>query len=251
MIHNYIRMLTYKEKEIPHFEWVANNKCVAGFSTRLGGVSSGVYESMNVGLHSKDEREHILENRKRFFDAVAPQFSIKNLHQIHSADIVEVTDSFVNDTEADGFFTTKKGVLLTISIADCGSVLFHDDDFSIVAGLHCGWRGTRDGIIQNMVEILSDYVSIEKITAYIGPMIAQESYEVGAEFLDYFPKDFFTTKKDSLHFDLNGCVATTLQQCGIKKIHNANLDTYANRDLFFSYRRDGPTGRLCSYIGIK
>ena len=115
--------MQYVETDIPHFEWLNNPRCIAGFSTRKGGVSYGVYASMNVGLHSKDEHENVLENRSRLFQQVAPQFKILNLHQIHSADVIRADASFVNDYEADGFFTTGKGLLLTISIADCGSVL--------------------------------------------------------------------------------------------------------------------------------
>lgn len=243
-------MATYLETSIPHFEWASGPQCIAGFSTRKGGVSSGVYNSMNTGLHSEDNRDHITENRSRFFNAVAPGFKIKNLHQIHSTTIVEVNDTFVNDTKADGFFTTKRKVLLTISIADCGSVLFHDSKFSIVAGLHCGWRGTRDGIIQNMVEKLSTYTPKSDLTAYIGPMIAKENYEVGKEFINYFPKEYLSLQNDTLHLDLNAAVVASLQRSGIRNIFNANMDTYSNPDLFFSYRRDGKTGRMCSYIGL-
>lgn len=244
-------MLKYNEKSIPHYEWLANERCVAGFSTRKGGISSGVYASMNTGLHSLDAPENVRTNRQRLFEAVAPGFSIANLHQIHSAKIVEVDENFENDTEADGFFTTRSGILLTISIADCGSVLFHDKDFSVIAGLHCGWRGTRDGIIQTMVEKLSSFAQPQNLTAYIGPMIAQENYEVGQEFHDYFPEKFLIPHGNSLHLDLNSCVASILQECGIGTIHNANLDTFTNPDLFFSYRRDGKTGRMCSFIGKK
>ena len=108
--------MQYVESDIPHFEWLDNPRCIAGFSTRKGGVSSGVYASMNVGLHSKDEHENVLENRSRLFQQVAPQFKILNLHQIHSADVIRADASFINDYEADGFFTTEKGRLLTISI---------------------------------------------------------------------------------------------------------------------------------------
>ncbi len=239
------------ETPIPHGLWLDNDKCIAGFSTRKGGVSSGVYESMNTGLHSKDDAENVKQNRRLFFDAVAPNFQVANLKQIHSADVVRVDSSFCNDTEADGFYTTEKGVVLSVSIADCGSVLFHDEAFSLVAGLHCGWKGTRDGIIQNMVKILSEFSDPRSLTAYIGPMIQQENYQVGKEFLDYFPKQYFISRNGSYYFDLNCCVETILRDCNVGTIFNSKLDTYSNVDLFYSYRRDGQTGRMCSYIGLK
>lgn len=243
--------MIYKETPIPHFSWFENDYCLAGFSTRKGGFSEGVYSSMNTGLHSKDNHDVVLQNRKLFFDSVAPQCKVMNLKQIHSAKIVCVDSSFQNDTEADGFFTTEKGIVLSISIADCGSVLFHDDAFSIIAGLHCGWRGTRDGIVQNMLSELSKLTDIQNLTAYIGPMIQQESYEVGEEFLDYFPHEFLTKRDNSLYLDLNGCVESILRENGVGTIHNAKLDTFSNPDLFYSYRRDGQTGRMCSFIGLK
>ena len=243
--------MTYLEQPIAHYSWVNNEHCIAGFSTRKGGASSGVYASMNTGLHSADNHALVLQNRATFFNALAPQCTIANLRQIHSADIVRVDSSFVNDTEADGFFTTEKGVILSISIADCGSVLFHDKHFSLVAALHCGWRGTRDGIIQNMLVQLSKFVDPSELTAYIGPMIAQENYEVSDEFLYYFPKEFLAMQNGSLHLDLNGCVEEILQTQGVGTIHNAKLDTYANPEQFFPYRRDGQTGRMCSFIALK
>ena len=243
--------MQYVESDIPHFEWLDNPQCIAGFSTRKGGVSSGVYASMNVGLHSKDEHENVLENRSRLFQQVAPQFKILNLHQIHSADVIRADASFINDYEADGFFTTEKGLLLTISIADCGSVLFHDKDFTIIGGLHCGWRGTRDGIIQNMIATLSQFANPQNLVAYIGPMIQKENYEVGAEFRDFFPHKFLEERNNNLYLDLNGCVETILQDCNVGEIHNSRLDTFSNPETFFSYRRDGTTGRMCSFIGLK
>lgn len=243
--------MIFPESPIPHYSWIDNNQCVAGFSTRKGGVSSGIYESMNVGLHSKDKPENVRENRARFFNAVAPGFKVVNLHQIHSAKVVRVDSSFINDTEADGFYTTERNILLTISIADCGSVIFHDKDFSIIAGLHCGWRGTRDGIIQNMISELSKFVNPQDLTAYIGPMIQKDSYEVGQEFRNYFPEKFLYETGNSLHFDLNARVESILKEENVGTIYNAKLDTFTNPNLFFSYRRDGQTGRMCSFIGKK
>lgn len=243
--------MAFLEQPIPHFSWIENEHCIAGFSTRKGGASTGVYASMNTGLHSADNPALVLQNRATFFNALAPQCSIAHLRQIHSAKIVRVDSSFVNDTEADGFFTTQKGVVLSISIADCGSVLFHDKHFSLIAALHCGWRSTRDGIIQNMLAELSSFVDPSELTAYIGPMIAQENYEVGSEFLDYFPKKFLATQNGSLHLDLNGCVEELLKAQGVGSIFNPKIDTYSKPDLFFSYRRDGLTGRMCSFIGLK
>lgn len=243
--------MSFSEQPIPHFSWINNKYCIAGFSTRKGGASSGVYESMNTGLHSQDNQTLVSQNRATFFNALAPKFTIANLHQIHSANIVRVDSSFINDTEADGFFTTEKGIILSISLADCGSVLFHNKNFSIVAALHCGWRGTRDGVIQNMLAQLAPFVAPSELTAYIGPMIQQENYEVGNEFLDYFPKKFLASQNGTLHFNLNGCVEEILQQQGVGTIYNEKLDTYSNQNLFFSYRRDGQTGRMCSFIGLK
>ena len=193
--------MQYKECAVPHFEWIDKTQCVAGFSTRKGGLSQGVYASMNVGLHSKDDHELVVANRKKLFSTVAQELQPVNLHQIHSADIIRVEKEYEKEVQADGFYTTERGVLLTISIADCGSVLFHDDDFTVVGALHCGWRGTRDGVIQNMLRELSQFVELQKLSAYIGPMISKENYEVGPEFQEYFPAEFLTARNNSLYLD--------------------------------------------------
>jgi len=243
--------MQYKGCAVPYFEWIDTTQCVAGFSTRRGGVSQGVYASMNVGLHSKDDHELVVANRKNLFSTVAQELKPVNLHQIHSADIIRVEKDYEKEVQADGFYTTERGVLLTISIADCGSVLFHDDDFTVVGALHCGWRGTRDGVIQNMLRELLQFVEPQKLSAYIGPMISKENYEVGPEFQEYFPTEFLTARNNSLYLDLNGCVEAILREGNVGKIYNAQLDTFSNPDLFFSYRRDGQTGRMCSFIGLK
>lgn len=243
--------MVYAAEPIPHYVWIDNPQCVAGYSTRLGGLSEGVYACMNTGLHSKDNPDVVRKNRDMFFKATAPGLAVKNLHQIHSAKVVRVDSHFVNDTEADGFYTTEKGLVLSISIADCGSVLFHDDAFSIIGGLHCGWKGTRDGVIQALVKELCQFTQPERLTAYIGPMIQKDNYEVGNEFYDYFPHEFLEKRNGSLYLDLNGRVESLLRKLHIGTIHNANMDTFSNPEMFFSYRRDGITGRMCSYIGLK
>ena len=206
----------------------------------------------------KNYNQFLVKNENGFNYYVLPSAMLKDFdfkfdratgHM--SLSMLKDKKDYEKEVQADGFYTTERGVLLTISIADCGSVLFHDDDFTVVGALHCGWRGTRDGVIQNMLRELSQFVEQQKLSAYIGPMISKENYEVGPEFQEYFPTEFLTARNNSLYLDLNGCVEAILREGNVGKIYNAQLDTFSNPDLFFSYRRDGQTGRMCSFIGLK
>lgn len=237
-------------RTIPYFQYVDSPLCVAGVSTRNGGISKGVYNSMNVGLHTADNPEHVQYNRQLFFGTVAPGFSVAHMRQTHSNTVLCVDSDFVNDTEGDACYTTQKGVLLTVSLADCGSVILHDSSFSIIAAVHCGWRGVRDQIIEKTISELSAFVKPEQLTAYIGPTIQQQYYEVGSEFLEYFPHEYFKENGQKLYFNLNGRIESLLLETGVGMIMNSRMGTFAVPEHFYSYRRDGATGRFCAFIGI-
>jgi len=236
--------------DIPYYQYIDSPLCIAGVSTRNGGISKGVYASMNLGLHTADNPLNVQHNRQLFFGTIAPGFSVANMRQTHSNKVVRVDDDFVNDTEGDAFYTSQRGVLLTVSLADCGSVLLHDASFSIIAAVHCGWRGVRDGILEKTISELAAFVKPEELTAYIGPTIQQQYYEVGNEFLDYFPRHYFKESGQKLYCNLNGRIEDIILQTGVGMIMNSRMGTYAVPEHFYSYRRDGATGRFCAFIGI-
>lgn len=235
---------------IPYFQYLESPLCVAGVSTRNGGISKGIYESMNVGLHTDDNPKNVQQNRQKFFGTITPGFTVVNLRQTHSNTVIRVDSNFENETEGDAFYTTEKGILLTISLADCSSVILHDDDFSIIAAIHCGWRGARDQIIEKTISELSAFVRPDSLTAYIGPTIQQQYYEVGEEFLGYFPKEYFKFTNNKYYFNLNSRVEDILVGSDIGRVMNSRMGTFGVPEHFYSYRRDGATGRMCAFIGI-
>ena len=237
-------------KSISYLELVSNPLCVAGVSTRNGGCSKGNFYSLNVGRNTADSIERVQKNRNALFNAVAPGFKVVYMQQMHS-DIVHMVDAdFTNNTEGDAFFTQERGILLTIATADCAPIVIHDEDFSIIAAIHCGWRGAQQNIIQKTIAQLGAYVNPELLVAHIGPMIQQDYYEVGAEFLDIFPEEYFKTLHDKYYLNLNTLVEDALVDSDIGRIVNTRIGTFSQPDYFFSYRRDGETGRMLTYIGL-
>jgi|SRR5690554_2531340 YfiH family protein len=228
----------------------SNPLCIGGFSSRNGGVSKGQYYSLNLGLQTGDKDSAVAQNRQQFFNAIAPGYKVVYLEQIHSG-VVQYVDFEYDVVQGDAFFTQEKNVLLTISTADCAPILLHDEEYSIIAAIHCGWRGAHEKIIEQTIAQLSLYVPPENLRAYIGPMIQQSSYEVGAEFDTLFPPEFIKKESGKRFFDLNSYIEDVLVESGVGRIMNTRLCTYSNPDMFFSHRRDGDTGRMLSFIGLQ
>lgn len=216
-----------------------------GFFTREGGVSQGIYASLNAGIGSDDNPVYVQENRARMATAldIAPE-NLLSLYQIHSNIALPVDKIFTSRPQADGLVTKTIGLGIAAASADCGPVLFVDPNTRIIGACHAGWKGALNGILENMlVEMEKLGASRQHILAALGPMIRQPSYEVGAEFkanflaqdLDYaaFFKD---NTKGIPHFDLAGFIAFRLRQAGVTQIDDCGLDTYRD-ERFFSYRR--------------
>lgn len=244
-------MKIIQKDPIYFLSYIENDKVFAGASTRKSGFSAEPYYSLNLGINTNDNQTSIEQNRNLFFSTISPSFSVAFLNQTHSTIIHHVDDHFQNGIIGDGLITTRKNKLLAATIADCGSVCFYDDDYSVIGIIHAGWKGTLDGIVEEMCLQLSKYRPINTFSAVIGPMIQKENYEVGAEFRDFFGKKFLFESKDKLYFDLNGCIEDKLRNAGLSKITNEKIDTYTNPEHFFSHRRDKTTGRMLAFIGLK
>ncbi|MEM7226715.1 MAG: peptidoglycan editing factor PgeF [Pseudomonadota bacterium] len=225
-----------------------------GFFTRQGGVSGGLYSSLNCGFGSGDRAEHVEENRARAMAqlAAAPN-SLVTVYQIHSDQVAVVESPWARDQapKADGLATKRPGVTLGILTADCVPVLFAEPEAGVIGGAHAGWRGALDGILEAVVTAMERLgANRQSISAGIGPCIAKASYEVGPEFPDPFlaqsaeNSDFFATAERSGHFmfDLEGYVARRLSAAGIGSVEAAACDTCADEARFFSYRRACKTG---------
>lgn len=218
-----------------------------GFSTRLGGVSSGVYRSFNLGLSTGDERLNVEANRQELLK----QFSVNDkqvcaLEQVHSARVVTAKAGWY-DFEADASVTNEPDLLLIISTADCLPILFHDPVKRVAAAAHAGWRGTLGGIAKNVIEkMTSDYGSSPAdVQVLIGPAIKGACYQVSSELIDAFTEakfpDTIYTPDDTGRFrlDLEAANRFVLGQAGVKQVHSLGLCTHCDSEQFYSHRRDG------------
>jgi YfiH family protein len=235
-----------------------------GFLGRQGGVSQGLVAGLNVGWGSGDDRDAIAENWRRAVAAVLPGARLVSVHQIHSHYVVEAGDWSEDERpHADGLVTDRPGVLLGILTADCAPVLFADAEAGDVGAAHAGWRGAVAGVNEATVAAMEKLgARRERIAAVIGPAIAARNYEVDDAFkmllVGYYPANerFFTDgPADKPHFDLEGYVAFRLAAAGVKTVEALGLDTYADADRFYSYRRathrgEPAYGRQVSLIGL-
>ena len=236
-----------------------------GFFTREGGVSHGIYASLNCGPGSNDERDHVRENRRRVaeFLGVGAQ-DLVSCYQVHSAEAVVVKKPWAmeNAHHADAMVTNVAGIALGILTADCVPVLFLDPVARVIGAAHAGWKGAIGGVIEATVSSMRSLgAEPGNIIAAIGPCIQQGSYEVGQDFLDRFiehdPENvrFFSPSViDERHmFDISSYVASRLQACGVGQGSVCYADTASDEDRFFSYRRaclrdEKEYGRMISAI---
>jgi YfiH family protein len=219
-----------------------------GFFTRQGGVSTGIYGSLNCGLGSRDDAENVRQNRALVAQTlgVAPDHLL-TLYQIHSSTAVVVDKAWQGEAaEADALVTRTPGLAIGALTADCAPVLFCDPEARVIAAAHAGWRGALSGIAEATVAAMEELsASRERIVAVIGPSISQRAYEVGAEYVDRFLAEeptssaFFMTDDSSgePHFDLSGYVAERLSRAGVGTISDLGLCTYCDETRLFSYRR--------------
>ena len=236
-----------------------------GFLGRAGGVSEGIYAGLNIGLGSDDDRDTIMENRRRAKEGVLPGSELVTVHQIHSADVVTVTGPMPLDQrpQADAMVTDRPGLLLGILTADCVPVLFYDPKANVIGAAHAGWKGALAGVTDNVITAMEALgADRDQIACAIGPCIAQPSYEVDAAFRGRFldsdtenDRFFAAGKPDHYQFDIEDYVAARLQAAGITRIDKLGLDTYAHEDRYFSYRRschrdEAGYGRQISLIGL-
>jgi len=219
-----------------------------GFFGSRGGVSTGIFESLNAGHGSRDDPAAITENRRRVAAAVGVgEPHLLSVFQIHSDEVVTVDRPWTPKTRprCDAMVTNRPGVALGVLAADCGPVLFADADAGVVGAAHSGWKGAVTGVLGNTVQAMERLgARRERIVAALGPCIRQESYEVGPEFLAAFltqdaaNERYFTPNDRAGHFqfDLGGYVMARLADEGLAAVHDTELDTYANPDRLFSYR---------------
>jgi len=218
-----------------------------GFFTRRGGVSGGIYDSLNIGTGSADDQQLVARNRARVaaWMGVADD-SLLTAHQTHSPDVIVARAPFVGDRpRADAVVTDRPGIAVGASTADCCPVLFVDGQARVVGAAHAGWKGAFTGVLENTIAAMEGLgARRDGIVAVLGPSIGQANYEVGPEFIDRFIAAdaanacYFASSGRPGHarFGLNRYTVDRLVKAGV--IAEAmNCCTYAEEDLFFSYRR--------------
>jgi polyphenol oxidase len=224
------------------------------FFTRSGGVSQGVYASLNGGVGSSDAPDNVAENRARMAAALGVNADrLLTPYQIHSPDVVVATEPWPreNRPRADAIVTRVPRLAIGVSTADCGPLLFADGEAGVVGAAHAGWRGALTGVIEATIAAMEQLgADRTRITAALGPTIRQPNYEVGPEFVARFlaadsgNSRFFTTSTRAGHamFDLAGYIAERVGRAGIVQFEDLGLCTYAEPERFFSYRRTTLSG---------
>lgn len=238
-----------------------------GFFTREGGVSEGIYASLNCGVGSQDDRSAVGENRARVAAAlgVAPG-RLATPHQIHSdvAVIVDEPWQAGEGPKADAVVTARPGLAVGVGTADCGPVLFADGEAGVVGAAHSGWKGAFTGILEATLDAMESLGGRrERIVAVLGPTISRAAYEVGPEFHARFldagagnARFFEPSGRDGHHlFDLPAYIGARLTAGGVARFEDLALCTYADEARFFSYRRtthrgEPDYGRLLHAIAI-
>lgn len=238
-----------------------------GFFTRNGGVSSGIYASLNCGYGSGDSMKNVRENRERVAAELGVEGEICTVSQIHSTKAVIAQEDWQisHAPVADALVTNQAGIALGVLSADCLPILFADAENKVIAAAHAGWKGAFSGIIESTIAAMQQLgANPATIIATIGPAIAQQSYEVGAEFYEHFMNQsaenarFFLPSPTQIHFlfNLPAYGKHRLEQAGIQNINIIAQDTFANDKEFFSYRRsckrgENAYGRQISAIMIR
>jgi hypothetical protein len=220
---------------------------------------------LNVGYGSSDERDAIAENRRRAIEAVLPGAELATVHQVHSADAVCADRAWPQGERphADAMVTDKRQLLLGILTADCAPVLLADPEAQVIGAAHAGWRGAIAGVTDSTIAAMEKLgARRQRIAAVVGPCIAQLSYEVDDAFRDRLnaqdpgsDRFFMESATGKPHFDLPAYVVHRLIAAGVEQVEALQLDTYAEPERFYSYRRathrgEADYGRQVSLIGL-
>ncbi|WP_010446065.1 peptidoglycan editing factor PgeF [Vibrio rotiferianus] len=234
--------------------WPAPKNVKAFASTRVGGFSSAPYQGLNLGAHVGDDPSIVEKNR----DWLAQQANMPSapiwLNQTHSTVVAQVSAPTTRVLDADGVFTSASNVVCSAMTADCLPVLLTNTQGTQVAAVHAGWRGLANGIVENALELFSG-----EVMAWLGPAIGPQAFEVGEDVLQAFV-DFdsqahqaFTPRdvEGKWLADMSKLATQRLNKLGITQVFDSGLCTFQDKEDFYSYRRDGVTGRQATFIWIE
>jgi len=217
-----------------------------GFFNRNGGVSKGIYKSLNCGTGSLDSKIDVIKNieivKKKISEKCKKIFLLKQIHSNKFYFIKRGLEK--NNFIGDALITNKKNIGIAVLTADCAPILIYDKDKKIISAIHAGWRGAYKGIVKRVVKFLfKKGCKAENLTAVIGPCIAQRSYEVKKNFKNKFLKKnlnnkiFFRNIKNKTYFSLNKYIYYELKKLGLKNLEILNKDTFNSKNNFFSARK--------------
>jgi polyphenol oxidase len=236
-------------------DWPAPSNVRAVATTRTGGASVAAFAGLNLGAHVGDDAGSVAENRRRVRAVLALPREPVWLNQVHGTTVVEAVAHEAPPT-ADASFSRTAGQVCVVLTADCLPVLFCDRDGTRVAAAHAGWRGLAGGVLNSAVRALE--TPPQRLLAWLGPAIEQEAFEVGAEVREQFlsmaadnAQAFAINARGRWQADLYQLARRQLEQLGVGHVYGGSFRCYADRDRFFSYRRDGVTGRMATMVWMK
>jgi len=234
------------------------SKVIAAQSTRLGGISSKPFDSMNLGLSVNDEEQNVWKNRELFFGELGIELSqVSRCHQVHGYNVLIVKEPVTNE-KYDAQITNQPNVYLAVSIADCTPILIHDEKNNAVAAIHAGWRGTAGKIVKNALLLMKENYGTEgkDCKAFIGACISYANFEVGDEVAVHFDdsQKRFDSEKQKWFVNLKKANQQQLLDFGLleENIEISDFCTIENNNTFFSHRKEkGVTGRMMAVIGLR
>jgi YfiH family protein len=249
--------------DLPQFifpHWPAPARVRAAFTTRIGGVSGGAWAGLNLGRSGGDDGASVSENRRRVRQALGLPGEPCWIRQVHGVRALRMPQSIspaAPDPEADASYTFEAGVVCAVQAADCLPVLLCDDNGGVVAAAHAGWRGLAGGVLEQTVAALA--LPPSRLLAWLGPAIGPEAFEVGEEVRECFVAAdpaaagaFRFGERPGKHYaDLFLLARQRLQRAGVQRIHGGGISTHADPARFFSYRRDGVSGRMAALIWLE
>lgn len=238
---------------IPH--WAMPTPVQARQTTRIGGGSTGLYASLNLAYHVQDDESAVAHNRRRLIHDL-PSEPVW-LNQVHGVRVIDAATA-KGLQDADASFTTQRGVVCVTMTADCLPILMCDAAGTVVAAIHAGWRSLCAGVVEQTVVAMTaaSQLPASHLMAWLGPAIGPQAFEVGNEVRAQFiaqhaiASDAFDPMKDKWLANLYLIARQRLQRLGITQVTGGEYCTYTDQDTFYSYRRDGNTGRMASLIWI-
>lgn len=235
-------------------DWPVPDNVQAVCSTRVGGVSSNRYNSLNLAQHVEDDAKAVQKNRAIYQQEALMPTAPLWLNQVHGINVAELSLSCVEPIIADACFTKEPKQICTVMTADCLPLLICDQAGRQVAAIHAGWRGLCAGIIEQTV---AKFSQPQQLLVWLGPAISQAQFEVGEEVRSAFmqqdlkaAKAFISQSNNKYLADLYQLAKMRLHTLGVRAIYGGDYCTYQQSELFFSYRRDGETGRMASSIWL-